>query len=157
MTVEKIRKLLAVKLQEEAFQDCFLIEIKLHQNNKLAVFLDCDSGLTHGKCKQISRYLESTLDEKKWLGEHYILEVSSPGIGKPLQLKRQYHNNLGRKIEVTFPDGNTKTGLLKKVNDDSIIVEEKIKTKEGKKKKTELVQTEILFENIKKTMVLISF
>lgn len=154
---EKIHELLAAKFQEEAFQDCFLVEFNLHGTNKLEVFLDCDSGLTFEKCRQISRYLESYIDQEGWLGEKYILEVSSPGLTRPLKLKRQYHKNIGRKVEVTLNDGSTKTGILKAAGDTAITVEETVTTKEGKKKKQTAVQTELPFEQIKKTKIVISF
>lgn len=155
---EKIYELLAAKFQEEAFQDCFLVEFNLSGGaHRLEVFIDCDSGLTHEKCRQISRYLESYIDQEGWLGEKYTLEVSSPGLTRPLKLGRQYHKNIGRKVTVTLNDGTTKTGTLKAASDTTITVEEEVTTKEGKKKKTTVVQTELPFERIKKTMIVISF
>jgi ribosome maturation factor RimP len=154
---EKIYELLAAKFQEEAFQDCFLVEFNLNGPHKLEVFIDCDSGLTFDKCRQISRYLESYIDQEGWLGEKYTLEVSSPGLTRPLKLERQYRKNIGRKVEVTLNDGSTKTGTLKAAGDTAITIEEEVTTKERKKKKTTVVQTELPFEQIKKTMIVISF
>ena len=87
---EKIVELLEEKFKEEEFADCFLIEIKLHKHNKLDIFLDSDTGITFQKCQRISRYLESYIDEGGWLGEKYVIEVSSPGLTRPLKLRRQY-------------------------------------------------------------------
>jgi len=154
---EKINELLAAKFQEDAFQDCFLVELNLHGTNKLEVFLDCDSGLTFDKCRQISRHLESYIDEEGWFGEKYTLEVSSPGLTRPLKLNRQYRKNIGRKVEVTLIDGTIKTGTLKAAGETDITIEETVITKEGKKKKTVEVQTELPFEEIKKTKIVISF
>lgn len=152
----KIESLLQEKFQEEEFADCFLIEVK-HHANKLEVFIESDSGVTFDKCRQISRYLEGYLDTEGWLGEKYILEVSSPGVGRPLKLLRQYPLNIGRKVEVSLKEGKPKTGLLKAVNDGSIVLEEKVRVKEGKKKKTKVVETVIPFDQITKTVVKISF
>ena len=102
MVESKIESLLEVKFQEEEFTDCFLIEVKLHANKKLDVFIDSDAGVTFEKCQKISRYLEQYLDEEGWLGDSYVLEVSSPGISRPLKLLRQYPRNIGRKVEVRF-------------------------------------------------------
>ena len=84
MIEAKIESLLQDKFKEEGFTDCFLLEVKLHANRKLDVFIDSDTGITFGKCQTISRYLEQYLDEEGWLGESYVLEVSSPGVGRPL-------------------------------------------------------------------------
>ncbi|MEY3367493.1 MAG: hypothetical protein RI973_648 [Bacteroidota bacterium] len=154
---EKIYGLLAEKFQEEAFQDCFLVELNLHRGNKLEVFIDCDSGMTLEKCQRISRYLESHLDEQAWLGDNYVLEVSSPDLGRPLKLKRQYAKNIGRKLAVTRQSGEVVNGVLKAAGEDSITLEETVVRKEGKSKKKEQVQTEIPFDDIKKAMVTISF
>lgn len=153
---EKIYGLLAEKFQEETFQDCFLVEFN-HSGNKLEVFIDSDTGLTLEKCQRISRYLESHIDEEGWLGEQYVLEVSSPGLSRPLKLTRQYLKNVGRKVEVTFNNGEIRTGLLKAANESGITLEEIVVKKTGKKKKKEVVLTEIPFDDIKKTMLIISF
>lgn len=157
MVEEKIADLLDEKFKEEDFADCFLIEIKLHEHNKLDVFVDADSGITFEKCQKLSRYLEGYLDTEGWLGPKYVLEVSSPGLSRPLKLKRQYRKNIGRKIEVTTIDGAARSGDLVAVSDESITLEEKVRIQEGKRKKMTLVQTKIPFENIKKTIVQVSF
>ena len=157
MIEQKIESLLQEKLKEEEFADCFLIESKLHANNKLEVFIDSDSSITFEKCSKISRFLESHIDENNWLGEKYTLEVSSPGLSRPLLFLRQYQKNIGRKVEVVLKDGNTKDGMLLKVDPEKLHLEEKIRLKEGKKKKTQIVETEIPFTEISKTFIKIAF
>lgn len=155
---EQVHGLLAAKFQEETFQDCFLVEINLHQGNKLEVFIDCDSGLTLDKCQQISRYLEAHIDEAGWLGEKYVLEVSSPGLTRPLKLLRQYQKNIGRKVEATLiENGVIKTGILKSVTEHAFTIEETLKVKEGNKSIKKTVLTELPFGGVKKTMIVISF
>ncbi|GAB4244924.1 MAG: ribosome assembly cofactor RimP [Saprospiraceae bacterium] len=154
---ERIRELLDTKFQEQAFQDCFLVELHLHGGNKLEVFIDCDSGVTLEKCQQVSRFLEAHIEENQWLGEKYTLDVSSPGLSRPLKLWRQYRKNIGRTVAATLLDGEVRTGILKEVHEDYILLEEKRTEKVGKKKKTVSVETELPFEQIEKTMIVISF
>jgi len=153
----KIAKLVNEKFQAEGWEDCFLVEIKQHGNQKLDVFIDSDEGMTFEKCRKVSRHLEAVLDEKLWLGEKYTLEVSSPGTSRPLQLKRQYIKNIGRKLEVKMKEGEKEEGLLLRVEEKSIFLEQKVRIKEGKKKRTEVVEKEIPFENIVQAKVKISF
>ena len=157
MVESKVKSLLKIKFQEEEFTDCFLIEVKVHANNKLDVFIDSDAGVTFEKCQKISRYLEQYLDEEGWLGDSYVLEVSSPGISRPLKFLRQYPRNIGRKVEVRLRDGASKEGTLVSVGAENITIEEKIRVKEGKRKATQVLHTNIPFEDIKKTVVKISF
>lgn len=158
MIEQKIKELLITKFQEEEFQDVFIVEIKHNPtNNKLEVFVDSDSNLTFKTCQRLSRYLEGFIDENQWLGEKYTLEVSSPGISKPLKLKRQYVKNIGRTVKVSFKGHGGKEGILKAVDDDKITIEEEVIVKDKKKKRKELVDVEIPFDDIAKTVVQIVF
>ena len=157
MISAQLTQLLEAKFQEEEFADCFIIEIKNLQNKRVEIYVDSDSGITFKKCQQLSRHLEAEIDEKGWLGEKYTLEVSSPGITRPLKFARQYPRNIGRKLEVKQLEGETKTGTLIEVDEKQITLESKQRIKEGKKKKTVIVQDIISFDNIKETKVKITF
>lgn len=158
MIVEKIEQLLAEKFSEPDFADCFVVEIKLEQSEqRLEVYVDSDSGMDFSKCQKISRYLEPFLDEGGWLGSTYVLEVSSPGIERPLKFHCQYHRNIGRTLQINLKEGDPREGILKTVNPESIILEQEIKVKEGKRNKKEIIQTVIPFEHITKAIVKITF
>ncbi len=157
MIEAKIEALLAEKFEEEAFSDCFLIEIKLRGKQKLEVFVDSDSGITFEKCTRISRYLEEHIEANQLLDEKYVLEVSSPGVGRPLKLKRQYHKNIGRTLEVKLKDWDKpKKGDLVRVNEAGIVLQETVTIKEGKKKRKEKVEVDIPFDAIEQSIVKIS-
>ncbi|MEM9885253.1 MAG: ribosome assembly cofactor RimP [Bacteroidota bacterium] len=157
MIEEKIANLVEEKFAEEGWEDCFLVEVKLHGSHKLDVFIDSDKGITFKICQQVSRHLEAVLDEELWLGEKYTLEVSSPGTSRPLKLKRQYPKNIGRKLEVKQKEGGKEEGKLVAVSEAAIVLEKKVKVKEGKKKRNELVKIEIPFAQIEQAKVKISF
>lgn len=155
---ERIARLLEEKYAtDEAFADCFTVEIELKPGQRLYVFADSDSGMSFEKCQKISRYLESHLDANGWLGEKYVLEVSSPGIGRPFKFLRQYRNNLGRSVEVTLTDKTRQTGFLKAADETQIILVQKITEREGKKKKETKLETAIPFGQIEKTIVKLNF
>ncbi len=154
---KEIEKLLQGKFEEEGFEDCYLVEIKQHKDDKLEIFIDCDSGVNFEKCRKVSRFLESYIEEYELLDRNYTIDVSSPGIDRPLKLLRQYKKNIGRKLEVSLIEQKAKTGKLLEVEEDFIILEEKIKPKTKGKKKVELHQTKISFSDIKKTVVKITW
>ena len=137
--------------------DCFLVEIKLGTNKKVEVFIDSDEGVDFSKCKVISRFLESHIEQENWFGEKYTLEVSSPGTSRPLKLVRQYHKHVGRKLEIKLNEGGKEEGLLAEVHDDKIIIQKKERIKEGKKKRTVVSDVEIKFEDIKQAIVKLVF
>ncbi len=154
----KIEALIEEKFKEEGFEDCFLVDINRPEgSNKLEIFVDADSGINYKTCQRLSRYLEAYIDEAQWLGEKYILEVSSPGIGRPLKFNRQYKKNIGRKVAVKLNVGGTEEGTLKEVSETEIILERKVRVKEGKKKVNKVLEIPILFDDIKETKVKITF
>ncbi|MBV6443631.1 MAG: ribosome maturation factor [Haliscomenobacteraceae bacterium CHB4] len=155
---ERIAQLLEEKYAgDEAFADCFTVDIELKPGQKLCVFADSDSGMTFEKCQKLSRYLESYLDANNWLGDKYLLEVSSPGIGRPLKFLRQYRNNTGRTVEVTLKDKTRQTGLLKSADENQVVLLQKVVERENNKKKEVEKETAIPFEQIEKTVVKIVF
>ncbi len=156
-TEARVRDLMQKKFEEPEFSDCFLLEIRLLPTNKLEVFIDSDSGVSFDQCQKVSRYLEGYLDEEGWLGERYVLEVSSPGVDRPLVLARQYPRNLGRKLEIKTVDGEKRTGLLTAVQDTGIELEVSEKIKEGKKTRRVKRSHFIPFESIEKALVKIQF
>ncbi len=111
--------------------DKFIVEVKVSTRNKISVFLDGDHGVTISDCASLSKLVEATLDRDK---EDFELEVSSVGLGSPLVLTRQYHNNIGRLIAVFFMDDTKVRGKLVEVLDEGIRIEKEV-VKKGKKKK----------------------
>lgn len=154
---EKIESLLERLFKTPEFADCFLLEVKLHANQKVEIFIDSDTGVTFEKCRLISRHMEQHIDENGWLGEKYTLEVSSPGVSRPLVFPRQYPKHMGRTLEITLQQGDVKKGKLIQVDDKILTIEEEVKRKEGKKNVKEIVQTIIPFDEIKKAVVKISY
>jgi ribosome maturation factor RimP len=138
---------------DETFQDCYTVEIEMKPGNKLNVFIDADSGIDFEKCRRLSRYLESFIDANGWLGEKYTLEVSSPGLNRPLKFLRQYQKNIGRTLAVTLNDKTQHAGVLKSVTEDSIVITHTAIEREGKKKKEVEIETLIKLETIEKAIV----
>jgi ribosome maturation factor RimP len=134
--------------------DYFLVEVKVKPTNNIKVFIEGDKGISIEKCVQFNRQLYKIIESNNFFsGGDFSLEVSSPGIDKPLKLQRQYVKNTGRNVEILFNDGSVKTGRLINVSNEDIMIEEKV----GKGKKLETIQLVIPFSNIKTTTVQIEF
>ena len=152
MDEAKLRKVIEQKQEEDDYNDCYLVDIEYNQpQNRLTLYIDSDSGMTLKKCQAFSRHVEAYLDESLVLGEKYELDVSSPGVGRPLKLKRQYQNNIGRDLKIKRVDGARVKGELVDVQENSIAIEER----KGKKKTGDLVH--IPFDEIATALVQIKF
>ena len=79
-------------------------------------------------CEKVSRFLSEKLDEEDPVSQNYYLEVSSPGMDRPLITRRHYDLAIGKTIEVRLyrgKDGRKNyIGMLKSVDDDGIVIEE---------------------------------
>ncbi|MFY8004403.1 MAG: ribosome maturation factor, partial [Chitinophagaceae bacterium] len=128
----------------------FLVGIKIKPTNNIKVFIDGDNGLPIEKCVRYNRSLYKLIEEAGFYPEgDFSLEVSSPGIGEPLKMLRQYTKNKGRFVEVVFLDDTKKEGQLIEVTENDILIEQTT----GKGKKLETAQFLIPFDNIKSTTV----
>lgn len=134
--------------------EAFIVEIKSAPGNDITILLDADNGITIDTCIQINRLLVKYIDEAQLFPDgQYSLEVSSPGVDRPLKLHRQYTKNIGRKVEVLQMDGTKLEGVLTQVEESHIIVQ----VTEGKGKTLTKKDVQILFTEIKHTIVLITF
>ncbi len=66
----------------------------------LRAYIDKDGGVTIDDCETVSRALSDRLDADDYVEEAYILEVSSPGLGRKLKKPRHYMQSIGEKVEI---------------------------------------------------------
>ncbi len=100
--------------------------VKEGSNYYLRVYADKEGGITIDDCVTISRALEAKLDEEDFIEEAYILEVSSPGLGRPLRRERDFEKSLGAEVEVKLYkawNGEKEfTGILKSYTKDTVLL-----------------------------------
>ncbi len=127
----------------------FVVDISLKQGKKsvLSVKIDRDGGITLSTCTKASRKISQWLEDNNPLDFSYTLEVSSPGVGYPLQLKRQYLNNIGRIIQLNLREGEDIKGELVRVEDEKIILNTAFKETKGKKKGKKSAKKEKLLQD----------
>jgi ribosome maturation factor RimP len=109
-----------------------LVEADLFRAGKrlvLRIFIDCAGGVSVEHCASVSRVLASTLEEldeqqKGLIDGAYTLEVSSPGLDRPLKTTRDFERQLGHALRVTS-EGQKKPqrGTLKQVSEQEIVLE----------------------------------
>ena len=66
----------------------------------LRAYIDKEGGIAVDDCEVISRRLSDWLDKEDFIDDSYILEVSSPGLGRPLKKEKDYKRSIGREVEV---------------------------------------------------------
>lgn len=92
------------------------------------VVVDKDGGITLDDVADVARAISELLDtaeadEPDLLGGAYVLEVSSPGVDRPLTAPRHWRRNVGRLVKATVADGSVVTGRLHAADDLEVVLE----------------------------------
>ena len=66
----------------------------------LRAYIDKPGGITVDDCEAVSRKFSDVLDEKDYIEDTYIFEVSSPGLGRPLKKDKDFQRSLGEEVEI---------------------------------------------------------
>lgn len=92
-----------------------------HGRPVVRAYVDTDGGITLDECARLSRLMEAELEASGTVPERYVLEVSSPGIDRPLTRRKHFERFVGQEIDVRLyakRDGRKKfVGTLERVED----------------------------------------
>ena len=93
----------------------------------LRAYIDKEGGIAVDDCEVISRILSDWLDQTDFIEDSYILEVSSPGLGRPLKKERDFERSLGEEVEIRLYKALNKqkefTGILKAYDKETVTIE----------------------------------
>ena len=145
-----IQELLTPAVETAGF---FLEEVQITtpgNHRTVTCVVDGVKPLDMDEVTSVSRIISQILDEAPLLGEQaFTLEVTSPGVDRPLTLPRHWTKNLNRLIKITFNDGAVLTARLSEFNETHAKLVENIK---GRMK-----NHEVAFSDIKRAVVEIEF
>lgn len=104
------------------------VEVRGHRGTRVVeIFVESDADLSHDELAAISNEVGFLLDVEDVIDGSYTLEVSSPGIKRPLTMPRQFRKNVGRVLRVKYEsnEGSTEktTGELLAADDEAITIE----------------------------------
>lgn len=123
----------------------------------LRIFIDKEGGVTIKDCENFSRTLEGILDVEDPVKSSYVLEVSSPGIDRPLKEKKDFLKNIGRNVKITTKEkisGRTFfIGEIVDAGDDWVRIEVHEQKIKGTRKKGKMELLFIPFSKILKAQV----
>lgn len=92
----------------------------------LRAYIDKPGGITVDDCEAVSRKFSDILDEKDYIEDTYIFEVSSPGLGRPLKKEKDFERSLGEEVEIrTFRAIDRQkefAGILKAFDKDTVTI-----------------------------------
>lgn len=94
------------------------------RRSRLRIIVDADGGVDLDRCAEVSRHIAKALDASDVMGERaYTLEVSSPGVSRPLTLPRHWSRATGRLVRAVLHDGDDVTGRVVSAGDTSAVLD----------------------------------
>lgn len=133
-----------------------MVDLNLDENNRIRLLADHPEGITLEQLGLISRSIEQQLDRDD---QDFALDVSSPGVGEPLRVMAQYHQNVGRPVKLRLSDQREVKGELVACDGQALRLcwTEKQPKEKGKGKVKVQREEEFDLKNIEETRVEIRF
>ena len=124
---QQTEALLLPIIEKNGFELVDVEYVKEAGNWYLRAYIDKPGGITVDDCEVVSRAFSDVLDEKDYIEDTYIFEVSSPGLGRPLKKEKDFKRSLGEEVEIrTYRPINKQkefVGLLKEYDTDTVTIE----------------------------------
>ena len=100
----------------------------------LRAYIDKPGGITVNDCELVSRTFSDILDEKDYIEDTYIFEVSSPGLGRPLKKEKDFARSIGEEVEIrtyrAIDRQKEFIGILVEYDKDTVTIEYEDETKQ---------------------------
>jgi len=136
----KTEQLLSAIVKEHGVEIYDVEYVKEGSDFYLRAYIDKPGGVNIVDCENVSRALSDALDVEDFIPDAYILEVSSPGLGRALKRDKHFEKSLGEAVEIkTYKpvDGHKEFGgILKAYDKDTITITEEDTETEGERERT---------------------
>ncbi|HIX60545.1 MAG TPA: ribosome maturation factor RimP, partial [Candidatus Blautia gallistercoris] len=118
--------------------------VKEAGNWYLRGYVDKEGGITVNDCEAVSRAFSDRLDEEDFIEDSYIMEISSPGLDRPLKKEKDFARSMGKEVEIrTYrPIEKQKEfyGTLTAYDNSSVTIEEETQTRTFDRKDIALIR-----------------
>ena len=113
-------------MEEYRFELVDVEYVKEAGNWYLRAYIDKEGGFTVDDCETVSRRLSDWLDKEDFIEGSYILEVSSPGLGRPLKKEKDFVRNKGKEVDIKLYRAIDRqkdfTGILTDFDKDTVTI-----------------------------------
>lgn len=113
-------------IKEHNFELVDVEYVKEGSNWYLRIYIDKEGGINVDDCEVVSRAFSDILDQEDYIDDAYILEVSSPGLGRPLKKDRDFERSISERVEIKLyrmKDGHKDyEGILKSYDKNTVSI-----------------------------------
>ena len=125
---KRAEELLAPIVELNGFELVDVEYVKEAGNWYLRGYIDKPGGITVNDCETVSRAFSDKLDENDFIEDSYIMEISSPGLDRPLKKEKDYIRSMGKELEIrTYRAIDREKefyGILKAYDADTVTIEQ---------------------------------
>lgn len=147
--VARTEELVMPIIEENQFELVDVEYVKEGSNWYLRIYADKEGGINIDDCVLISRALEEKLDQEDFIKDAYILEVSSPGLGRPLKKDKDFARSIGKSVECKLYRAIDKKkefeGVLKDYSKETVTLEIDGEDREFNRKDISMIRLAIDF------------
>ena len=97
---QKTEELLIPLIEQHQFELVDVEYVKEAGTWYLRLYIDKEGGITIDDCEAVSRLFSDKLDEEDFIDDAYVMEVSSPGLGRPLKKEKDFKRSIGKEVEI---------------------------------------------------------
>ena len=98
--IDRVKSLVESYLEENGIEIVDITYKRESPGMTLRILADTANGITIAECEALSNYLSSLLDKENVIEEHYLLEVSSPGVDRPIVTDRDFERVIGKELDI---------------------------------------------------------
>lgn len=146
---QKAEALLSPIVEKAGFELVDVEYVKEAGNWYLRGYIDKPGGITVNDCEDVSRAFSDKLDEEDFIDDSYIMEISSPGLDRPLKKEKDFARSLGKLVELrTYKPVNKQKefcGVLHAYDENSVTIEADEELQTFDKKEIALIRLAIEF------------
>ena len=123
---QRAEKLLTPMVESRGFELVDVEYVKEGGTWYLRAYIDKPGGITVDDCEAVSRQFSDVLDEKDYIEDSYVFEVSSPGLGRPLKKEKDFKRSIGEEVEIrtyrVIDRQKEFTGILKAYDENTVTI-----------------------------------
>ena len=125
---KRTEELILPIVEEQGFELVDVEYVKEGGTMYLRAYIDKPGGIAVNDCETVSRALSDLLDKEDYIADSYILEVSSPGLGRPLKKEKDFKRSVGKAVEIRLYRAVDRKkefeGILTAYDDRSVTIEQ---------------------------------
>jgi len=124
---DRVKELITDYLNERGIELVDIVYRREQSGMVLRLLVDTPEGIRLSECEELNEYLSETLDRENVIDGYYTLEVSSPGLDRPITTERDFERSMGKELTISAYEAidgkKAHAGRLIGMDKDNIVID----------------------------------